>query len=46
MDKFNIILPKTKELIEQLTTKPSIDERVEALETMILEQLLGGLEDV
>lgn len=39
-------LQEVLEKIMQEHNKPTIDERVEALESMILEQLLGGLEDV
>ena len=40
--------PKTKALIEakKETSKPSIEERVEALELAMLEQLMEGVEDV
>jgi hypothetical protein len=41
-----IDLPETKKLIEELKNKPTTDERLEALEMLLLEQLLGGLEDV
>jgi hypothetical protein len=41
-------LPKSKALIDALKSvkKPSIEDRVEALELVMLEQILEGLEDV
>lgn len=46
MCKLIDLFPETKKIIDSAEPKPTIEERVEALETMILEQMLGGLEDV
>lgn len=39
-------MPNTKALIEEVKNKPTIEDRVEALESIILEQLMEGLKDV
>ncbi len=46
MENIKIDLTKLKELVEEERAKPTVEERVEALEMMLLEQLLGGLENV
>ena len=39
-------MPNTKALIENAKNKPTIEQRVEALELAMLEQLMGDVEDV
>jgi hypothetical protein len=46
MKSFLKYLPKTKELLDKAKNKPTIEDRVEALELAMLEQITGGLEDV
>ena len=41
-----IDLTELKRLVEEEKAKPTVEERVEALEMMLLEQLLGGLDNV
>ena len=42
MRDYEINLPKTKELVEKEKEKPTTEERLDALEAAMLEQILGG----